>query len=65
MLIVQGVDDKTAPPENGHRMKAEFGDRITLIDLEAAGHAMGLEKPQETAAAILGFLAANPITAVN
>ena len=65
MLIVQGVDDKTAPPENGHRMKDEFGDRITVIDLEAAGHAMGLEKPEETANAILDFLAKHPITAVN
>jgi len=63
MLIVQGVDDKTAPPENGRRMKKEFGERITLVDLESAGHAMGLEKPQETAAAIVSFLAKHPITA--
>jgi pimeloyl-ACP methyl ester carboxylesterase len=63
MLIIQGVDDKTAPPENGSRMKLEFGERITLVDLEAAGHAMGLEKPRETAAAIVSFLAKHPITA--
>ncbi len=60
MLIVQGLDDKTAPPENGTRMKAEFGDRITLVNLEAAGHAMGLEKPRETADAIIAFLAKHP-----
>ena len=65
MLIVQGVDDKTAPPENGRRMKTEFGERITLVNLEGAGHAMGLEKPGETAAAILSFLEKHPIAAAN
>ena len=62
MLIVQGVDDKTAPPENGRLMKEEFGDRITLVNLQAAGHAMGLEKPRETAEAILDFLGKHPIS---
>jgi len=62
MLIVQGVDDKTAPPANGRRMKEEFGDRITLVNLQAAGHAMGLEKPEETADAILTFLGKHPIS---
>ena len=61
MLIIQGLDDKTAPPENGIRMKAEFGDRITLVNLPNAGHAMGLEKPEETAAALLSFLRSHPI----
>jgi len=65
MLIIQGIDDKTAPPENGHRMMAEFGERITLVNLEEAGHAMGLEKPRETAAAIISFLAKYPVTAAN
>ncbi len=65
MLIVQGMDDKTAPPENGRRMKIEFGERITLVNLQGAGHAMGLEKPQETADAILSFLVKYPITPPN
>ncbi len=63
MLIVQGVGDKTAPPENGSQMKLEFGERITLVALKAAGHAMELEKPRKTAAAIVSFLAKHPITA--
>ena len=65
MLIVQGEDDKTAPPENGRRMKQEFAERITLVNLKGAGHLMGLEKPKETAAGILSFLAKHPITATN
>ena len=56
MLIVQGLDDKTAPPENGELMKKEFAQRITLVNLADAGHLMGLEKPDETALAITTFL---------
>ena len=63
MLIVQGVDDKTAPPENGSPMKLEFGERITLVALKGPGHAMELEKPRKTVAAIASFLAKHPITA--
>ena len=56
MLIVQGLDDKVAPPENDRRMLEEFGDRITLIEIEEAGHVMGLERALETANAIVDFL---------
>ena len=61
MLIIQGLDDKTAPPENGMRMKKEYGERITLKNLPDAGHAMGLEKPAETASALISFLRSHPI----
>lgn len=57
MLIVQGLDDKTAPAKNGVRMQQEFGDRIRLVNLQHAGHAIGLGKPGETAPAIIAFLA--------
>jgi pimeloyl-ACP methyl ester carboxylesterase len=63
MLIVQGNDDKTAPPENGIRMKQEFGERITLVNLPDAGHLLGMEKPRETVDAILTFLRENPYAA--
>lgn len=61
MLIIQGLDDKTAPTENGIRMKADFGERITLVNLTDAGHAMGLEKPSETANALVQHLRKYPI----
>ena len=61
MLIVQGLDDKVAPPENGRRMLEEFGDRVTLINIEESGHVMGLEKPLETVNAIVDFLIQNPL----
>lgn len=61
MLIIQGLDDKTAPPENGEQMKKEFGERITLVNLSNAGHLMGLEKPEDTVLTITAFLRQNSI----
>ena len=56
VLMIMGVDDLTAPIENGYRMKAQHGDRLTLISVENAGHAVGLEKPKEVAEAMIEFL---------
>ena len=56
VLMIMGEDDLTAPIENGYRMKAEYEDRLTLISVEKAGHAVGLEKPEEVAAAMIEFL---------
>ena len=60
MLMVVGEDDLTAPIENGHIMRAEHGDRMSLVIISGAGHAIGLEKPKETVAAILSFLQSHP-----
>jgi len=61
MLIVQGLEDRTAPAGNGRQMKQTYGDRITLVEIQHAGHLMAFEKPQETARAILEFLARHPV----
>jgi pimeloyl-ACP methyl ester carboxylesterase len=36
-------------------MKAEMGDRVVLIDIEGAGHAMLPEQPEKIADAIVMF----------
>lgn len=59
MLIIQGLDDKIAPPENGVLMQERFGERIQVVNLSDAGHLMGLEKPQEITASVIEFLEAN------
>ncbi len=59
MLIVQGLDDKIAPPQNGVLMQERFGERIQVVNLKDAGHLMGLEKPLEVSAAIIQFLKAH------
>jgi pimeloyl-ACP methyl ester carboxylesterase len=55
LLVVQGLQDVVAPPENGHMMKEEMGDRVELIDIEGAGHAMLPEQPEKIAAALIAF----------
>ena len=59
VLMVMGEDDLTAPVENGYLMKQRHGGRLELIIIPDAGHAVGLEKPYEALAAIVGFLARN------
>jgi pimeloyl-ACP methyl ester carboxylesterase len=49
------IQDTVAPPENGHMMKAEMGDRVELIDIDGAGHAMLPEQPEKIAEAIVIF----------
>ncbi|MBG11497.1 MAG: hypothetical protein CMD92_10120 [Gammaproteobacteria bacterium] len=61
LLMVMGEDDLTAPIENGHLMKAEHGERLRLVIVPNAGHAIGLEKPTETAATIVEFLKGHPL----
>lgn len=56
MLVVQGLDDITAPPANGRDLRREFPARVELVELERAGHALPLEQPAEIAAAVVQFL---------
>lgn len=57
MLIVQGLADVSAPPENGRLLKAEVGDRATLVELPGVGHALPVEAPEEVAVPVLDYLA--------
>jgi pimeloyl-ACP methyl ester carboxylesterase len=55
LLVIQGLQDTVAPPDNGHMMKAEMGDRVELIDIDGAGHAMLPEQPEKIAEAVIAF----------
>ncbi len=57
MLVVQGIDDRIAPPENGHRLRERWPDRVEVVDIADAGHAILNEQPEAVAAAILDFVA--------
>ncbi len=55
LLVIQGLQDTVAPPENGRMMKAELGDRVELLDIDGAGHALLPKQPEKIAAAIIAF----------
>jgi pimeloyl-ACP methyl ester carboxylesterase len=55
-LVIQGLQDRAAPPENGRVLKAEAPDRVELIELDGAGHALLPEKPAEISGAVTTFL---------
>lgn len=56
MLVIQGLDDITAPPANGRDLRSEFPARVELVELERAGHALLLEQPAQIAAVVVQFL---------
>lgn len=58
VIIVQGLADVSAPPENGRLLKTEIGARAKLIELEGISHALPVEAPQDVADVILRELAA-------
>jgi pimeloyl-ACP methyl ester carboxylesterase len=55
LLIVQGLQDTIAPPENGHLMQRELGARVELLDIDGAGHALLPEQPDAIARAVIAF----------
>lgn len=60
VLVVQGLHDACAVPENGRRYLAMHPGRTTLVEIEGAGHALLPERPDEVAAAVIAFLRAGP-----
>jgi pimeloyl-ACP methyl ester carboxylesterase len=56
MLIFQGEYDVAAPKENACYMKKTYQDRVTLIMLENAGHAMLAEQPDVIARHTISYL---------
>ncbi|MHA2006018.1 MAG: alpha/beta fold hydrolase [Promethearchaeota archaeon] len=56
MLVIQGLDDKSAVPENGEILKRENPERVKLVNLENVGHFMIYEQPQRVVDEIILFL---------
>jgi pimeloyl-ACP methyl ester carboxylesterase len=56
LLVVQGLEDEIAPPANGRMLVEALGERVSLVELEDAGHALLVEQPQAVAAALADFL---------
>lgn len=56
ILVIQGMDDEVAPPENARLLLSEHPDRVALVEIEGAGHAILIERPNEVAEHLLRFL---------
>jgi pimeloyl-ACP methyl ester carboxylesterase len=55
-LVVQGLDDRRAPPGNGWALRDRVGDRVRVVDIPQAGYFLVLEQPQAVAGAVTAFL---------
>jgi pimeloyl-ACP methyl ester carboxylesterase len=55
-LILQGENDQAAPPQNGQMLKADLGDRATLVNIPNAGHLMVVTQPDVVSKAIVQFI---------
>ena len=56
MLVIQGLDDLIAPKENGRDLLNKLAGRVTLAELENAGHAIIVEQTDKLAEIISGFV---------
>ena len=62
MLVLQAQEDVIAPSKDaGEVLKAQYGERVTLVPIAHAGHALLPEQGARIADATLAFLKAHPI----
>lgn len=56
VLVVQPADDVIALPANAFDLARRLGDRVRVVTIPAAGHALLPEQPAATFAAVVGWL---------
>jgi pimeloyl-ACP methyl ester carboxylesterase len=56
VLVIQGLQDRIALPENARRYVADVARHATLCEIDGAGHALLPERPVEIAATLIDFL---------
>ncbi len=59
MLVIQGQDDRMAPPANGHALRERFGARVRVVDIERAAHLLPLEATDAVAREMVCFVTAS------
>jgi len=60
LLVVQGNQDRIAPPANADLLKADVGARAEVHHIDGAGHALLPEQPQKLADIVIGYLKRRP-----
>ena len=61
MLVIQGLQGKVAPPGNGRDLKANYPDRVALVEIDQAGRGIVVEHPARVADEVTRFVAAHPL----
>lgn len=57
ILLIQALEDMVAPKEDtADLLKKRFGDRLQVVLVEKAGHALLPEKPKEISSAVIEYL---------
>lgn len=56
VLVIQGEQDRIAPPQNAAAIKAELGARAEVRYLDHAGHALLPERPNALARIVVDYL---------
>ncbi len=63
ILVLQGEEDRVAPPANAFALRDDAPDRVEVVLLEHAGHALLPEQPERILAEIVSFLGRHPVAA--
>jgi len=53
LLLLQGLDDRICPPENSRALRAQFADRVRLVEVPGAGHLLARERPDAFRAVVV------------
>lgn len=57
VLVIQGLDDPMSTPANGYALREQLGaERVEVVDLPYASHAMLPEQPEAIARELIAFL---------
>lgn len=56
MLAIRPLQDNAVPPENYALLREAVGDRLTVVEIDGAGHALLPEQPEAVAEAIIGYV---------
>jgi len=56
ILVVQPMKDTVATPVNAKMLKEDIGERVTIVEIADAGHALLPEQPEAVAKAVIGYI---------
>ncbi|MBP6996820.1 MAG: alpha/beta hydrolase [Phycicoccus sp.] len=56
VLIIQGTNDRMAPPANGEQLAKAAPDQVALAWIQGAGHLFAFLHPDQTAKDIVGYI---------